>query len=67
MQLNNQDFAVIKQALQIALKHDGSKQASYSYREVLAKLTREPKAMSADAHRIDRDGFRYDYDDAAEL
>ncbi|TMV50276.1 hypothetical protein FE783_12035 [Paenibacillus mesophilus] len=67
MQLNNQDFAVIKQALRVALKHDGSKQASYSYREVLAKLSSEPKDRSSSAHGIDRDGFRYDYDDAAEI
>ncbi|TNJ68162.1 hypothetical protein FE784_00405 [Paenibacillus hemerocallicola] len=66
MQLNNQDYVVIKQALTIALRHEGSKQASYSYREVLAKLSMEPKERHADGFFADRDGFRYDYDDAAE-
>lgn len=67
MLLRNQDIAVIKQALKIALEHDDSEQASYSYREVLAKLTREPRLMPVKAHFIDGESPRYDYDDAAEI
>lgn len=70
MHLNKQDLTVIKMALTIAQKFDHSQQASYSYREVLAKLAnggfyRPGEAENRYAERDDRSSF--DYDDAAEI
>jgi len=68
MQLKDQDFAVIKQALRIAQKHAESRRASYSYREVLAKMTGvESKGKAEPFLFLDKDVFPYDYDDAAEI
>ncbi|MDF2725282.1 MAG: hypothetical protein K0Q59_4959 [Paenibacillus sp.] len=67
MQLNNQDFAVIKYALKVALEHDLSGQASYSYREVLAKLNRDRRTREEHTGLVDGEESQYDYDDAAEI
>lgn len=67
MHLKSQDIAVIKQALKIAQRCDQSGQAAYSYREVLAKLSDgDEQDDTGETFYADRDGFRYDYDDASE-
>jgi hypothetical protein len=67
MQLKNRDYAVIRQALKVAMEHDDNQQASYSYREVLAKLANGSAAEYPDeGYKGESDGFRFDYDDASE-
>ncbi|PYI55892.1 hypothetical protein [Paenibacillus flagellatus] len=67
MQLKNQDLAVIKQALKVAMDNERNEQASYSYREVLAKLAYADEKERDEAPLLNRDGFRYDYDDASDV
>ena len=66
MQLKNRDYAVIKQALKVAMEHDDNQQASYSYREVLAKLANGGVIRSEEGYTGEPDPFRLDYDDASE-
>lgn len=67
MQLKNRDYAVIRQALKVAVEHDNNQQASYSYREVLAKLAYAvPAGYAEEGFTADPGGFRFDYDDASE-
>jgi hypothetical protein len=67
---NSHDIAVIEQALQAAIAMDVEGNHLHKYREVLKKMHNSTKNFSGQNQDIldaDQDGFRYDYDDSADL
>ncbi len=68
MQLNRYDMAVIEQALREAINQGADYHKISTYQSVLGKLrdTDASAAGSRSAMASD-DGFRYDYDDSADL
>jgi spore coat polysaccharide biosynthesis protein SpsF (cytidylyltransferase family) len=68
MQLNNQDMAIIEQALREAINQGADYHKVSTYQSVLGKLQEisHADAFAQTTMRAEADGFRYDYDDSAE-
>ncbi|MEK8128597.1 hypothetical protein WMW72_11840 [Paenibacillus filicis] len=67
MDFTSQDIAVIEQALQIAIRSQSESGKAYSYQEVLSKLKTRASAAMTSSHLAFQDGYRFDYDDSADL
>lgn len=69
MQLNNHDLAVIEQALREAINQGADYHKISTYQSVLGKLQEQQdqfgNGMAMGTRQLD--GFRYDYDDNAEV
>ncbi|MDR6549677.1 hypothetical protein [Paenibacillus qinlingensis] len=64
------DVIIIERALRTAMKHDREEHRTRDYQEVLVKMQESAnQALSVTAQMTsdDLDGFRYDYDDSADL
>ncbi|KIL40160.1 hypothetical protein SD70_15095 [Gordoniibacillus kamchatkensis] len=69
MDFTSQDIVMIEKALHTAIQHETSEHTRSELREVLRKLqTSSQAALTAEAtSAAPMDGFRYDYDDSADL
>jgi hypothetical protein len=59
MTLNENDHAIIEQALKAAAANSADYQEIYQYEDVLNKLKQQ-----SGIGKVQEDGFRYDYDDS---
>ncbi|MDG4656912.1 hypothetical protein P6P90_09435 [Ectobacillus antri] len=59
MNINDNDKAIIEQALKAAAANTTDYQEIYQYESVLEKMGKKSKAQT--------DGFRYDYDDSSNV
>lgn len=70
VQWNANDLAVMEEALKQALANEADYQAIYAYQEVLNKLKGgvESGSLTASVGKpANKDGMRFDYDDASDL
>lgn len=69
MDFTSQDIVLIEKALHAAIQHEQSEHARRELREVLGKLQTSSQAAlrAPSAAAASLDGFRYDYDDSADL
>lgn len=70
VQWDENDLAVIEEALKQALANEADYQAIYAYQEVLHKIKGGTELGSINASvgkPANRDGFRYDYDDSTDV
>jgi hypothetical protein len=63
MDLNNDEVAIVEQAIRRAMNQTSDYQEIYAYQGILEKLVGNDNAKS----RLNRDGIRYDYDDSSDL
>jgi spore coat polysaccharide biosynthesis protein SpsF (cytidylyltransferase family) len=66
MQINNQDMAIIEQALREAINQGADYHKVSTYQSVLGKLQEisHADAFAQATMQAQTDGFRYDYDDS---